>query len=297
MRTTRWRRSRNEREAGAPRPSGDRPADEPRSAGHDRRSPLNQATGTRELTEETDAPGSVRTARLTLPAVTSIATLGRGSARVFESDRIMFGADALTFREFMMSEPLPLATLHRSILEFLRGREDVVLFGAEAVNAYVPEPRMTQDLDLLCIDAEGVGRALCDDLRERFGIAVRIRRAGTGREFRIDQVRAEGNRHLVDLRRVDVLPEWETIAGVQVMAPAALIASKVIAYHKRRGQPKAGTDWRDLAMLLLTFPELKREASAVEDQLHAAGADRGTLAAWREIVAQDIRPAPDDEAW
>jgi len=33
------------------------------------------------------------------------------------------------------------------------------------------------------------------------------------------------------------------------MSPPVLIAHKVIAYHARRGQPKAGTDWRDLAML------------------------------------------------
>jgi hypothetical protein len=67
----------------------------------------------------------------------------------------MFGADVLTFREFMMGEPLPLATLHNAVLEFLQGRDDVVLFGAQAVNAYVQEPRMTQDLDLLSTHAEG----------------------------------------------------------------------------------------------------------------------------------------------
>ena len=66
----------------------------------------------------------------------------------------MFSADVLTFREFMMGEPLPLATLHQAVLEFLRGRDDVVVFGAQAVNAYVNEPRMTQDLDLLSTQAE-----------------------------------------------------------------------------------------------------------------------------------------------
>ena len=34
-----------------------------------------------------------------------------------------------------------------SVLEFLRGREDAVVFGAQAVNANVPEPCMTQDID------------------------------------------------------------------------------------------------------------------------------------------------------
>ena len=61
----------------------------------------------------------------------------------------MFGDGSLTFREFIMREPLPLATIHDAVLEFLRGRTDAVLFGAHAVNAYVDEPRMTQDVDIL----------------------------------------------------------------------------------------------------------------------------------------------------
>jgi len=48
----------------------------------------------------------------------------------------MFGDGSLTFREFIMREPLPLATIHDAGLEFLRGRTDAVLFGAHAVNAY-----------------------------------------------------------------------------------------------------------------------------------------------------------------
>lgn len=34
-----------------------------------------------------------------------------------------------------MSEPLPLATIHDAVLEFLKGRVDAVVFGATAVNA------------------------------------------------------------------------------------------------------------------------------------------------------------------
>jgi len=207
----------------------------------------------------------------------------------------MFGADVLTFREFMMREPLPLATLHHAVLEFLQGRDDVVVFGAQAVNAYVNEPRMTQDLDLLSTRAEDVAQELQGYLRQRFHIAVRVRRIGDGRGFWVFQVRKAGNRHLVDLRRVETLPGAERIAGVMVMAPAALIASKVIAYQRRRGQPKSGTDWRDLAMLLLTFPDLKRDSGPVVDQLHAAGATPEVLAVWQELVAQEIRPADEDE--
>src|SRR5919201_1392848 len=153
-------------------------------------------------------------------------------------------AGTLTFEEFAMREQLPLATIHDAVLEFLRGRDDVVVFGAQAVNAYVNEPRMTQDLDLLSTQADVVAQALCAHLRQRFHIAVRVRRVGGGRGLRVFQVRKAGNRHLVDLRSVETLPGAERIAGVLVLAPAALIASKVIAYQQRRRQPKSGTDWR-----------------------------------------------------
>jgi hypothetical protein len=62
----------------------------------------------------------------------------------------MFGAGALTFQEFARREPLPLATIHEAVLEFLRGRGDAVVFGVQAVNAYVSEPRMTQAVDVTC---------------------------------------------------------------------------------------------------------------------------------------------------
>ena len=207
----------------------------------------------------------------------------------------MLGADVLAFREFMVHEPLPLATLHQAALEFLQGRDDVVVFGAQAVNAYVSEPRMTQDIDLLSTRAEEVAEELCDYLRQRFHIAVRIRRVADGRGFRVFQTRKTGNRHLVDLRRVETLPGAERIAGVLVLSPAALIASKVIAYQQRRGQPKSGTDWRDIAMLLLTFPELKHDTGPVLDQLHAADATPEALAVWHHLVAQEIRVAEEDE--
>ncbi len=42
----------------------------------------------------------------------------------------MLNAGTLTFEEFAMREQLPLATIHDAVLEFLRGRDDVALFGA-----------------------------------------------------------------------------------------------------------------------------------------------------------------------
>lgn len=194
-----------------------------------------------------------------------------------------------------MQEPLPLATIQDAILEFLRDRDDVVVFGAHAVNAYAGEPRMTQDIDLLAVSAADLAGELVDFLRQRFQIAVREREVSEGRGLRLCQVRKSGNRHLADVRAVSVLPPAERIDGVLVIAPADLVASKVIAYRRRRGQPKSGTDWRDLAMLLLTFPAFKSDPTTVAERLIAAGADAGTLEVWKELAAQEIQPPAEDE--
>lgn len=194
-----------------------------------------------------------------------------------------------------MREQVPLAVIHHAVLEFLRDRDDAILFGAQAVNAYAGEPRMTQDMGLMSSRAKELAQELRTHLAKQCHVAIRVREVADGRWFRLYQVRRAGNRHLVDVRLVSALPPARRIARVLVMAPAELIASKVIAYHRRRGKPKAGTDWRDLAMLLLTFPKLKRQAGQVANRLEAAGADAETLAVWRELVAQEIRREDEDD--
>jgi hypothetical protein len=205
----------------------------------------------------------------------------------------MLGDGALAFREFAMREDLPLAAIQQAILKFLQDRTDAVVFGAQAVNAYVDEPRMTQDIDLLSVRAPDLADELRSHLAGRFHIAVRVRRVGT-RGYRLFQVRRPKSRHLADLRQVDVLPASRTIAGVLVLAPADLIAEKVIAYDRRRGQPKSGTDWRDLASLLLTFPELKTSSGPVRVALEAREANAAIFAAWESLVHQEI-VAEEDE--
>ena len=207
----------------------------------------------------------------------------------------MFSAGVLAFREFVMREPLPLATIQESVLEFLRGRDDVALFGAQAVNAYVDEPRMTQDIDLLSPRARELAEELRELLSEKFHIAVRVREVGEGKGFRIYQVKKKGNRHLADVRVVAQLPETHTVEGIKVLSPAELIASKVISYNARRGKPKSGTDWRELAVLLLTFPELKSEQSEVAAILRHSEASESVSQVWRELVAQEIKLETDDE--
>jgi hypothetical protein len=207
----------------------------------------------------------------------------------------MLNAGVLTFKEFAMREPLPLATIHEAVLEFLRGRDDVVVFGATAVNAYVSEPRMTQHIDLMSTRARELAEELRVHLSESFHIAVRSRVIGEGKGYRLFQMQKAGNRHLVDLRPVASLPESQTIEDIRVLTQPELVAHKVISYNARRGNPKAGTDWRDLAMLLLTFPDLKSESGAVSEKLRLLTASEEVMNEWRDLVSQKIS-LPDDDA-
>ncbi len=151
----------------------------------------------------------------------------------------MLNADVLTFHEFMTHEILPSSQIHRVVFEFLQGRDDAVLVGAHAVNAYVSEPRMTQNVDLLSTCAEELAEELREFLNEKFDIAIRIRKVANGKGFRIYQKRKEGNRHLVDVRLVLKLPETETIEDIRILSPAELIASKIVSYQSRYGKSKS----------------------------------------------------------
>ena len=209
----------------------------------------------------------------------------------------MFGDGSLSFREFIMREPLPLATIHDAVLEFLRGRSDAVLFGAHAVNAYVDESRMTQDVDLLSTRAAELAEELRSYLAQRFQIAVWIRTVAEGVGHRLYQVRKPKNRHLVDVRKVDTLPPHELVDEVLVIRPAVLIAQKVVSMTSRSGTAKRLTDLADIHRLLLTFPDLKTAEGPVADCLQEWGEPALALDAWREIVAHEIVPENDDEGY
>src|SRR5687768_15830030 len=168
----------------------------------------------------------------------------------------MFGDGPLTLREFAMREPLPLAQVHDLILNFLRNRDDAVLFGAQAVNAYVDEPRMTQDVDILSTRAKALAEELRAHLAATFKIAVRIREVAGGEGFRIYQLREPKNRHLADVRQIEAFPPTQLVAEVRVPTPEELIAQKVVSLSTRSAQPKGDTDRRDLKVLLLTYPHL-----------------------------------------
>jgi len=207
----------------------------------------------------------------------------------------MFGDGALTFREFVMGEAVPLATIHQAVLEFLRDRTDAVVYGAQAVNAYVHEPRMTQDVDLVSTRAAELAEEIKAHLHDRFGIATRVREAKEGLGYRVYQLSKPKNRHLVDVRAVAELPPSQRIGEILVVSPAELLAQKVVSYSHRRDQPKAGTDWRDIAMLLLQFPDLRSDPGPVRERLTAIGADAEALAAWDETLSRAIVAEEEDD--
>ena len=188
--------------------------------------------------------------------------------------------------DLKLQEKIPLPTIQNAAMEFLRGREDVVVFGAHAVNAYVKEKRATQELDLLSTRTAKLATELRDHLNRRLRIFLLIRRLNKGEGRRIYQASREGNHALIDIRPVPQLPPAKRLAQVLFMEPAELTASKVIAFQNRRDKPKGDMDWRDLATLLLTFPELKSDDGAVMERLHAARVEEAVLAVWKELVAQ-----------
>ena len=206
----------------------------------------------------------------------------------------MFGDGALTLQEFAMQEQLPLATIHDAVLEFLQGRDDAALFGAQAVNAYVCQPRMTQDVDILSTSAEELAGQLQRELSNRFHIAVRIRVVAGGGGYRLYQVRKPSNRHLADVRSIDKLPDCERFGEILVPVPAELICQKLMSMVRRLNAPKGMTDKADLQRLMLAFPELKTAKGEVADRLQSAGVMDQTMDAWYDLVAQDIVPEEDD---
>lgn len=201
----------------------------------------------------------------------------------------------LTFREFVMNESLPLGQIHQTVLTFLRERTDVVLFCAQAVNAYVDAPRMTEDVDIMAIRGEEIASELCEHLHQVHNIAVRVRNVANGKGFRIYQLRSPTNRHLVDIRQVDALPDHQLIDSICVVTPVELLALKVISMSARPHTPKGQTDLADLLRLLIAYPEYKSNDNAVVETLSRLSATAMALKTWRDLVARDIQPDTDED--
>jgi len=207
----------------------------------------------------------------------------------------MLSAGIRTLKELAMDESMPLAVVHEAIIQFARDRSDIVIFGAHAVNAFVDEPRMTQDVDMLTTDARTMAEELRAHLAATFGATIRILELTPKLAYRIYQVRKPSNRHLADIRGVAQLPTSIRVDGVLVPVPAELIAHKLIALVARRGTPKSGSDWRDIATLLLRFPELKVFDGDVLKRLHDHMSGEAVIQEWLDTVSREI--IPDNEEY
>jgi hypothetical protein len=201
----------------------------------------------------------------------------------------------LTFREIIMNEPLPKGTIQQAVFDFLNGRDDAAIFGAMAVNAYIDERRMTEDVDIVSSRATEFAEDLRRHLSEHFHIAVRVRAIRDGDGFRLYQLAKPTDRHLAAVRPVAELPSTERIDGVLVVTPDEVIAGKVVSFVRRKGKPKSFTDRRDLAHMLLKYPELKVENGTVFQKLLARGVAEDVINFWKQLVAEEIVAEEEDD--
>lgn len=197
---------------------------------------------------------------------------------------------APSFKEWTVSREKPLASIFRALFVELQGRTDVVVFGSQAVNAYVRPPRATEDLDLQSTHAAVLAEDLKTFLHRRFHLATRVREVKTG-AFRVYE---KDGRHLIDVRQVDTLPPFCAMEGLQVMEPVPLLAGKFKASVERAARPKGGTDLTDLRRLAQTFPKLKVRGGAVEKELRRMNLSPAILVAWGVFVDTPIEA--DDDA-
>ncbi len=97
---------------------------------------------------------------------------------------------------------------------------------------------------------------------------------------------------MIDIRLITEFPDTKIVEEIQVLSPLELIVSKVISFQSRYGKPKSWTDKRDLAVLLLRFPELKEKVS---ENLQAKNVGKAVLQIWTEIARQDFQFEDEDE--
>jgi hypothetical protein len=199
----------------------------------------------------------------------------------------------LTAAEYHMRETLPIFRIQEAIFEFCRGQPDIAIFGAHAVNLYVADARMTQDVDILCLNPAAVAAALARRLGELFQVTVRVREFRPGLSYRVFQLRAEGNRHLADTRLAE-FPLTDVVEqdGIRYVGLALLTALKVMALVRRKLAPKGATDLADVRRILLGHPELRQDEGDVAMAIRLAGGVDAELRQWRALLAE---PAVTDE--
>jgi hypothetical protein len=210
----------------------------------------------------------------------------------------------LALSEYLMREPLPLATVQEAILDFCRGRSDLCVFGAQALSRHTGVPRMTQDVDIMAVSPEAAADELASFLGRRFPhrMAARVRavkRDGSVLGYRVFQQRSEelgGNRHPADIRRLDVPREGlETEDGIQYTGAPLTLAMKSLAATVRNNPIKRDQDRVDTMRLIVAMPDVS--ASDLEplwSALHAPADVRTTFEQLRAAAAHGAQTDEDD---
>lgn len=211
----------------------------------------------------------------------------------------------LALNEYLMKEPLPLAQVQEAIIDFCRGRADVCVFGAQALNRHTGVPRMTQDVDIMAEHAETFADELASYLGQRFPheMAARVRAVKRGEAtlgYRVYQARSAergGNRYLTDVRTLDVPREHLTRAdGVCYTDAPLTMAMKAAAASARSNQAKRLQDSADLARLMIAHPDVTAEELApIWAEL---GASEGARELFEEIRDRgDLEPETDEDSF
>lgn len=186
----------------------------------------------------------------------------------------------LTMQEYLMREPVPLASVFRVVFDCLRSRPGTVVYGSQALNAYVAPPRMTEDVDVFALDAPALAEEIRRALHEAFRLAIRVRRVRGG--LRVYQTSKTDRRYLMDVRPARDLPPSRVVGDVAFVTPGVLVAMKTISATERADLPARHQDVVDVERLLARYPEL-RTSDEVDEMLGAFGAAAAALSLWMSL--------------
>ena len=150
----------------------------------------------------------------------------------------MFGDGEVTFHEFMMLVPLPVATTPDALLNFLRGRADAVLFWAQACNHVMSAHPRTPILPSPRRSAEELRRRGCP----RWSAFARSEGASTASTRRANPITT-----------CHIRPTVAESARAKKLAvtPAELAGERRRARRSGGHQPRRSRDLTDLAHVLI----------------------------------------------